>query len=273
MSRTLALVFLLASSAFVRAETPKIDSLHTQRKGDAVYFVVCLRPSRDWGKWDLEASDRRVRYEAQRRRLARLPRLVPQDDFTRAVYLELDPLPAEKGNLPLRFVGKTHDKRKANLLLIYPATKAAGGKMPPLRKRLAPSGWVETPLTLDFRQATAMKPFTGTRNTDGLPATEDLEGRWAAAQAGQLAILETQTRDFSFFGLARTLTGRKYQVPATSFVAENTTSKEKAAQQLFEMTTGAAALAESLALARSGWYAFVSARPAHPHRNLHSAPD
>ncbi|MGH7172225.1 MAG: hypothetical protein ACRELG_18265, partial [Gemmataceae bacterium] len=112
------------------------------------------------------------------------------------------------------------------------------------------SAWAETPLTLDFRRAITLKAFAGRRDADTPPATEDLEGRWAEAQAIQLAILETQARDFSFYGLARTLTGRKYQVPAPSFVAENTTPRERASRQLYEMTTGAAALTESLALAR-----------------------
>ncbi|HTU22355.1 MAG TPA: hypothetical protein VMG10_30225 [Gemmataceae bacterium] len=251
MARTLATVFLLASASALHAEAPEIVSLQTQRRGETTYFTVQLRAPRDLGRTALEANDRSVRNEGQRRRLARLPRLVPQDDRTSDVYFRFGLFPAQRDDLLLAFTGKVHGQGTAKLLLLYPrTTQAVANRKASLRTLLLSSAWTETPLTLDFRRAKALKPFAGVRDADTPPASEDLKRRWAEAQADQLAILETQTRDFSFYGLARTLTGRKYQVLTPSFVAENTSLQDRATRQLYEMTTGAAALTESLALAR-----------------------
>jgi hypothetical protein len=46
MLRALAIVFLLASSSVLYAETPEVVSLQTQRKGDTTYFTVRLRAAR-----------------------------------------------------------------------------------------------------------------------------------------------------------------------------------------------------------------------------------
>jgi hypothetical protein len=73
---------------------------------------------------------------------------VPQDERTRDVYFGFDLLPAEAGDLTLRFAGKVQGQRTAKLLLLYPrAAKMAGDKSSFSRTLLSLSDWAETPLT------------------------------------------------------------------------------------------------------------------------------
>src|SRR5262249_51414668 len=110
--------------------------------------------------------------------------------------------------------------------------------------------WDEMPLTLDFKEATKIDPPRRRgRNTD--PPDNDLKGRWALAQAEQFAILEMLTPDWGFFGFAREATNRKYNqaVPPLD-PSRAPPPREQEHRRLYEMTTGATALAESLALRR-----------------------
>ena len=90
------------------------------------------------------------------------------------------------------------------------------------------------------------------------PGNADLEGMWATAQAIQFTLLDAVTPEFGFYRLASASTARKYRIPnangerwqpagARPF---RSVGPERDTGQLYEITTGAAAITESLALDR-----------------------
>ena len=150
----LALLTPFASNA-PAAEAPRVAELRTQRVGETTYFTVLFRapadlklPVRNWQNLD-------GLIEGQRVRLARLPRLVPQDDRTSAVYTTLE-LPRSDGHdTDLTFAGKVHTAGRARLLLLYPTRKvppasASRSLAPALALALnigivfAPAGYIPT---------------------------------------------------------------------------------------------------------------------------------
>jgi hypothetical protein len=241
MSRFLSLVpcslalWLVAAPA-VAAEPLRVAELRTQRVGETTYFTVSFRPPDDlimptFDRWDVSRVN-----AAQRRRLSYLPRLVPQDRRTSAVCFKLPESPTEVDPTILEFVGRVHGDEPARLLLLYPITK------------LLPPAWAETPVALDFSKATKVKP---NRNPRAVPPSDnDLEGLWALAQARTFAALEAQTPEFGFYGFARTATGRRYDVATPALVKTADVPREEEYRRLYEMTTGATALTESLAMRR-----------------------
>jgi hypothetical protein len=258
---TLAMLAWLAAAHASAA--PPVSQLRTQRTGDVTYFHVRvplppdlrLPPLSPPGSWT----------EADIRQLGRLPRLVPQERHTRLVYLRLA-LPAD-GRGPVRatfngaleFVGRVEGGDMAKLLLFYPteeenlrAAAAAdpGGVALP---RPARGGWSEQPLTLSFRTDGGDQPRrspAGKRDARKTPADDDLEGLWASAQAATFAVLEAQTSAFGFYGFARQATARKYDVAAPALVRRAGDNPEADYQRLYELTTGAEAIAEALQLHR-----------------------
>jgi hypothetical protein len=97
---------------------------------------------------------------------------------------------------------------------------------------------------------------------------DDLEGLWAVAQIEQFLGLDQEVNDFGFYQFAATATARKFHV--NSFRAQfirnwrGDISRPNAIgpggpddhRQLFEMTTGAAAITESLRYAHECARAF-----------------
>lgn len=74
---------------------------------------------------------------------------------------------------------------------------------------------------------------------------------WAEAQAARFAELDAQTADFGFYKFAAQATARKYGVAVPERVREwSRNDIARDSQRLYEMTTGATAIAESLALQR-----------------------
>src|SRR5947209_14724889 len=65
-----------------------VRSLHTQQAGGVTYFRVRLADSQGMRIPTLTATGEWA--EGDLRRLAQLPRLVPQDQHARAVYLRID---------------------------------------------------------------------------------------------------------------------------------------------------------------------------------------
>src|SRR5262249_39325789 len=137
------------------AEAPDGVELRTHRVGDATSFTVRFRapagmrpPVRNWRDSGV------LTREGQRVRSARLPRLVPQDDRTSAVYPTFWLPPGDRPEINLEFVGKAHTQALARLLLVYPTEKER-----PARARPSPAPGLETldragaPRTLDFRNA------------------------------------------------------------------------------------------------------------------------
>ena len=116
-----------------------------------------------------------------------------------------------------------------------------------------PPPWAETPVELDFARAkkVAVPVEAARRKPDQPPAADDLRGLWASGQAACFALLEALSPDFGFYGFAREATGRKYRVPAPALPRPPGAAGRPALDsQLYEMTTGATAIADSLQLKR-----------------------
>jgi hypothetical protein len=200
--------------------------------------------------------------------LARMPQLIPQDDQAHAVYLRMvlpHFLPVVGFEAPrapaavkgLEFVGKLSTKGKGKFLLHYPTeteNQAKAGEKKDFAKPEQDLGqaWVEVPLELDFAHAEEIvaPDGAGKRLPHFAPTSDDLEGLWAAAQAARLALLEAQAPEFGFYGFACAATGRKYGVAAPALDGEANKKRESIHRQLYETTTGAAAITESLQLHR-----------------------
>src|SRR5262249_14290708 len=112
-----------------------------------------------------------------------------------------------------------------------------------------PTEWIEVPIELDFSRATSVRaPWS--RNTRQAPTRDDLEGLWAEGQVARFAVLEALAPEFGFYGFACAATGRKYSVLAPYLGGAEKTNREQIHRQLYETTTGAAAMTESLQLHR-----------------------
>jgi len=249
------------------ADAPKLRELRTQKVGDATYFHVGFDAPEGldvpriqflWGSPDRE-----------QRNLIRQPQLVPQDDKTQAVYPRLElpqdgraglvvepreggvqaaPPRAPVQIVGLEFVGKLNGKGKANFLLLYP-TAELDDKAPlrSVRRR----GWVEAPVELDFDAAKKIAAADLKRKPELPPTRDDVEGLWAVGQAQRFAVLEALAPEFSFYGYGREATGRKYSVAVPSLTMNRFNVNNNADhRRLYETTTAAAAITESLQMER-----------------------
>jgi hypothetical protein len=226
---------LLASAPLAAAEAPRVRELRTQQVGGITYFHVRLdAPPQMQGP---ALGTLNVWSDGDLRNLARLPRLIPQDQRARAVYLRLAIPKAPDGAVKvlgdggLEFVGQWRGGttlRPAPFLLLYPTAAVSS----------APPAWAEVPLTLDFANAQQLPP----------QAADNLERLWASAQAARFAVLEAQTTGFGFYGFARETTGRKYGVAAPALAVRTETATEY--RRLYELTTGTSAILETLQLRR-----------------------
>jgi hypothetical protein len=251
----------LAPSRLPAADAPQIRELRGQRVNDVTYFHVRFDapdemyvPRIEQWQWS----------ERQRRLLARIPQLVSQDGKAHAVYTRValpdylprvgfssepvrEPVPV-KG---LEFVGKVQGDGWAKFLLQY-STDKSEPRPPKIGDTQPPDGWSQVALELNFANAQAV-PFPadlGKRRPSQPAARDDLEGLWASAQAGRLAVLEALAPDFSFYGFACAATERKYGVHAPMLERGPVKDREHMHRRMYEMTTGASAITESLQLHR-----------------------
>ena len=265
----LATLLTAGAPAMVGATgTPTVRQLRTQRVGDAAYFHV---------RFDAPADMRVPRIEQwkgsdlQRRMLARLPQLVPQDGNASAVYPRVqipdfypavgfsaapvrEPVPVQG----LEFVGKIHRPEWTRFLLLY--CRDPNPPAPPLLderdatgKGSPPTRWAQVPVELDLSAAVHLDPpdFGSKRRQPGQPpAADDLQGLWASAQADRFAVLEALAPDFGFYGFAAEATARKYGVRAPMLERGPVANAERVHRQLYETTTGSAAITQSLQLHR-----------------------
>ncbi len=268
--RTLLILALAGlGSAPARAQAPGVRELRTQKVGNTTYFHVRFeapkdlqlpRPDLRWTWWRVSKPE-----------LARLPQLVPQNGKTQAVYPRVnfgdrfgDPKngPVRAGNPlveNLEFFGKVQGKGEAKLLLLYPteAKEPAKDKGESYLLKIArqQGSWTEVEVALDWGKAKVVPvPEAGfKRDPREWPAANDLEGQWAASQGARFAVLEALTPEFGFYGFARETTGRKHKVPAPGLFDpwnRGLRDREFITSRMYEITTGAAAIAESLALHR-----------------------
>jgi hypothetical protein len=271
----LVLPLLGLSTGTVFAEPPRVKELRVQKVKDTTYFYVRFGPLDEVNLQQIDSPRswwQMTRPHGARLQLARLPQLVPQDDNAQSAYVRLTISPPSEPGGPLwqgsvtvdglEFFGKAKGTAPAKFLLLYPTTsKTSPGKNKDkdqkdsaLSKLLAQQGsWGQLEVSLDMSlgKKVPIPVSAAKRKANESPGSDDLEGQWAAAQAACLAVLEAQSREVGFYGFAREATGRKYHVPAPALAITNVlTDPELIHRRLFETTTAAAAIAESLALHR-----------------------
>jgi hypothetical protein len=238
------LVSALAAGA---AEPPRAKELETQRVGDVTYFRVTIEPPEDLELPDIaEKQELQQPSEWLRRQLGTLPRLVAQDKVNREIYYKFQ-LPL-KGR-ELTFLGRVAGGVPGEFLLIYPDKSGAAALK---KKELFADDLFPTEQMRELRPTTEVKltldPTKAKSVSRGVIGQMDFDEQWARARARYFAVQELLTPEFGYYGLARELTGRKYKVPAEALLKPATS--EFTRSRLYEMTTGAAALTESLAQQR-----------------------
>lgn len=247
-----------ALSGPVWAEPPKVRELLVQRTEDGVtYFHVRLQTPADISVPPLQPGPYST---MDRRNLALLPQLVPQDDATSSVYLrcnlpgavprvQFDPLPRVPPIEGLEFVGKVQELGKTKLLLLYPTAEtdvpkeAKNDKEDPvgLMSMLRPMRWKEAVIELDLEAAAQARQRGVEKN---------LEELWARGQANRFAILESLAPEAGFFGFACAATGRKYGVPDPFLERNRVLPAEQTHRRMLDLSTGATHITQSLALHR-----------------------
>jgi hypothetical protein len=224
---------LALASQTSAAEPPRLRELRTQTVNGVTYFQA--RFDRPAGlRWPAGIQDAP----------AQQPRLVPQDDKTRDVGWRWEAVrnwPSDGDDMI--FFGRLTGTGRAKLLLLYGRT-VTGVPRPDA---------VETPVELDFAQARAVPvPAAATkRQRSQPPAADDFEGCWAAAQVDRFDALEAMSPNFGFYTFAGAAVGRKYHVPVgEANRGFGSARDDHESQRLYELTTGAAAITESLQLRR-----------------------
>jgi hypothetical protein len=256
----LLLAWSASSSAATPAEdAPRLRELRTQRQGDYTYFLARFDYPADtrlpdWTHSTFNLPDR------WRPELAYVPALVSQDGKARNVYWRPDANTVNRvvGNQAptssegLQFVGRVQGEGEAKFRLLYPLARENRPAEKGKPKDVAWRGCRETDIVLNFNEAKRIEvPASAAKRASyTFPAEDDLEGVWAATQVFSLALLEARTSDFGFYGFAREATGRKYRVPAPNSWSRAGNRRGLLDRQLYETTTGAAAITESLALYR-----------------------
>jgi hypothetical protein len=221
------------------AESPRVLELRTQNVQGITYFHVRLERPANLGLPTFDTN--RPFSESDRRRFARLPRLLPQDDKTRAVYYRHRP--TQPG---LSFCGQLTGDSKAKFVLLYPLAETEPAKPLALADLVRSPGMAELTVELDFAKAAAV-PLPKIDAEDQHLNRKDLRGYWALHQAAHFAVLETQVIDFPFYSFGREATGRKYGIVSPAWVKRQVSDAE---HRLYEITTGADAIAETLQLHR-----------------------
>lgn len=234
-----AAAFALGFGCLYAGEPPRVLELRTQKVEGTTYFHVHLERPADLRVPTFDTS--KPFSEQDRRKFARLPRLLPQDEKTRTVYYRHRP--TQPG---LSFCGRVMGGGKARFLLLYPQPEQAPRKMLSLAQLVRGPDTAETAVELDFDKARTV-PLPVMDPDDQHVHRDDLRGYWAFHEAAHFAVLETQVVDFNFYSFAREATGRKYNVMAPAWVRRQTASPE---HRLYEITTGADAVAETLQLHR-----------------------
>lgn len=182
----------------------------------------------------------------------------------------------------LEFVGKLTGTGEAKFILHYPTETPTARSLIRLRLlRLPQDNWAEIPITIDFSKAEKVSvPAEATvrraprpaearhRQPLDWPARNDLEGLWAVAQMQEFGRLRGGVDDNGFYTFAIQASARKHNVPVPANLAwigrrnedssglnqrwnqDPAPSRQIIDAELYEMTTGATAIAESLATRR-----------------------
>jgi hypothetical protein len=176
----------------------------------------------------------------------------------------------------VEFVGRLNGAGAARFVLLY-STEGQPSRLDRFRpmalRRQPRARWAEAEVTLDFAKADRVDvpaearerrapppPRPGDKPARGVnprwPVRNDLEGLWAVAQAEEFGLLQSEVSDLAFYGFAAQATARKYNVPVAPQFAFGRGAAPGGRgpgvfdRQLYETTTGATAVAESLQLQR-----------------------
>jgi hypothetical protein len=252
------------------APASSVRQLRLQQVGDVTYFHVVLETPRHMladGDAQLVPQDDQARHVCQRRAQVAGTPARPNPDQPEAPQ-------GPAGVEGLEFVGKVTGTGATKFVLVYPSEGRRLGRLLGRDRGNAPAHWRETTITLDFStaQKVAVPKEAGQRKekpaekparnqpspTPPPPVRDDLEGLWAVAQADQFARLQQSTPDFGFYSFAAQTIGRKHHVavPWTNpagwmqGVPGGQPGGHLMDSRLYETTTGAAAIAESLQLER-----------------------
>jgi hypothetical protein len=217
----------------------RVLELRRQKVDEITYFHLRLPLPADLELPSFDTA--RPFSEGDRRKFARLPRLLPVDGKTRAVHYRYKPAQTD-----LQFYGQVLSEGKARFRLLYPVGAKPGKEPLPLPELLRSPGMAETMLEVDFGTAKVV-PVPKLNPEDLHLSRDDLRSNWAYYQAAHFGGLETQVNDFGFYGFAREATSRKYGVLAPAWVQRQGVDPQ---QRLYEVTTGAHAISESLQLHR-----------------------
>jgi hypothetical protein len=277
-------VFL--SAPFLPAAAPEVRDLRVQRVGDKTYFHVRFATPKGMaidGEARLVPQDKQAGHVYRRvdDRQALMAPLPPN-------AIEEEPAVEAKGTIPgaqppqtprrpapvegLEFMGRLQGKGETPFVLVYNAEPRPSrfDRLGLMRGRPR-ARWVEVPVTLDFDKAkTITLPAEAKERRDAMgakpgdktklpqtPVGDDLEGLWAVAQTEEFGRLSGEVNEFGFYSFAMQATARKYRVPMRPELAwgggRMPRGRERGGvldKELYETTTGAAAITESLQLQR-----------------------
>jgi hypothetical protein len=243
MQPSLRLLLSAIAVLLVALPTPA-QEIRTQRVGDVTYFHLRLTVPANADTAPIQVS--RDPTEGQIRALGRLPRLVPQDNTTRSVYLLFD-VPEQRpgsirfGSGTFQFAGRLAlptRVEQSRFLLLYPSrpesrpTPADSSLLLPA-SLVRPPDWIETPVTIDWKTAREA------------PSTDDLRRLWATGEAAAFTVLDAQSEEPGFFTFAREATARTYGV-SVPVLARHAEADSSVYRQVYATTTGAAAIARAL---------------------------
>jgi hypothetical protein len=275
---------LLAPSVGRAAAPPAVRQLRTQQVGDVTYFHVRLDAPH---RLTTDGQPRLIPQDARSRLVvARVGSAGPERPGFAPPPVEIRPAPGgqppegPRGPVPvvgLEFVGVAVGNDEAAFILQYP-TEGRHLGLDRLRPRNMPvrphTHWTAAALTLNFakadrvkvpaeaekRRTLAGKPPPNPNRKEAAPTplpqppvADDLQGLWAAAQADEFARLATEAHDFPFYTFAAQATARKFGIPTPGLapgMVRLPQAPDFTDRQLFETTTGATAITESLQLQR-----------------------
>lgn len=219
----------------------EVKLLEVAKADDVTYFRVILKAPTGLVVSDPDALATPT--EKTIRRFGQRPRLVPLDAHVRTVHF--DHYSAEGGKVSeLSFVGKrVGTEGSVTLRLVYPI--AAKPK----------EGLAGLPADADVATAEVRLNLA---KAEWSAQGRQLRTAWARGQASYLYLQHLRSPGMGFFRLAYELNHRKYRLDSgdklTSPMGQSGSLLESLlggqGDQLFEMTTGATALTESLALSR-----------------------
>ncbi len=276
----LTLPVFLTSASLQAAAPPAVRELRIQQVGDSTYFHVQFATPPQMtpgGEARLVPQDKEARHVCRRvadpRGMGGPPQGMPMRPFDKKSVDRPGGQPPAAPRQPvpvdgLEFMGRLHGKGEMNFVLLYPVER----RMPrlgifrsPLLRGQPGVDWVEAPIALDFGKARKVAPPAEDRKGQW-PVRDDLEGLWAAAQIDEFGRLQSEVSEFGFYGFAIQATARKYHVPVRPELGWNRDMMPGwnrggmpmrggpqhglIDNELYETTTGATAVTESLQLRR-----------------------